>query len=139
MILHLNYEKEKKNPKNLHLLGRLSAEIVKELLNANVFIYPSAIENGCNAVQEAMLAGIPIIATYAGGLSTTIDNNITGILVNEGDPYVLAGAIVEILENYNEAISMGAIARKIASERHKPQKVVNEILNIYKSVLNDQK
>ena len=59
-----------------------------------------------------MLLGIPIIATYAGGLSTTIDNNVTGTLVNEGDPYVLAGAIFEIIENYNEAISDGRKCKK---------------------------
>ena len=89
--------------------------------------------------KKLCLLGIPIIATYAGGLSSVIDNNITGILVNEGDPYVLAGAIVEMLENYDEAISMGTNARKIALDRHNPQKVVNELLNIYKIILNEQK
>ena len=133
-------KKKKRNPRNLYLLGKLGVkEIVSELLNANVFVYPSAIENGCNAVQEAMLIGIPIIATYAGGLTTTIENNITGILVNEGDPYVLAGAIIEILERYNEAILMGKNARKIAFERHNPQTVINELLDIYKLILDEQK
>ena len=132
--------KKKINPQNLCLLGKLGAEeIVSELLNANVFVYPSAIENSPNAVEEAMLAGLPIIATYAGGLSTIIENNVTGILVNEGDPYVLAGAIVEMLENYDEGIYMGLNARKTALDRHNPQTVVNEFLNVYKVVLDEQK
>ena len=65
-------------------------------------------------------------------LNSVIDNNKTGILVNEGDPYVLAGAIIEMLENYDEAIKMGQKAREIALDRHNPQRVVNELLNIYK-------
>ena len=130
--------KKKINPQNLYLLGKLGAkEIVRELLNANVFVFPSAIENSPNAVEEAMLLGIPIIATYAGGLSTIIDNNETGILVNEGDPYVLAGAIIEIIENYNEAIARGKNARKVALNRHNPQKVVNGLLDIYKVILDE--
>ena len=113
--------KRKNKPKNLILLGRIGAQqIIQELLNANVFVYPSAIENSPNAVEEAMLSGIPIIATYAGGLNSIIDNNVTGTLVNEGDPYVFAGAIVEILENYNQAIFMGAIVKEIPLERHGP-------------------
>ena len=59
----------------------------------------------------------------------------TGILINERDPYVLAGAILEMLENYDEAIKMGQKAREIALERHNPKKVVYDLLNIFNSVL----
>lgn len=124
-------------PKNLKLLGRLnSQEIIKELLNANLFIYPSAIENGCNAVQEAMLCGIPIVATHAGGLSTTIEDKKTGVLVQEGDPYVLAGAIIEMLENEKETLELGKNARQIAHKRHLGSTIVENLINIYEKVLS---
>ena len=125
------------NPPSVKLLGNLgSDEIIKEMLNANIFIYPGAIENSCNAVQEAMLTGIPIIATYGGGLSTVLQDNYTGLLVNEGDPYVLAGAVIEVLENYDKAESMGRTARDVARERHHPRTVTDNLINIYKTVLN---
>ena len=128
----------KLNPRNLKLLGSLNAEeIVNQMLEANLFIYPSAIENSSNAVQEAMLLGIPIIATCAGGLTSIIEDKKTGILVNEGDPLVLAGAVIEMLENQNEAIKMAQKGREIALERLNPQKIVKELLNIYKIILNN--
>ncbi len=126
------------NPPNVKLLGNLGGdEIITEMLNANIFIYPGAIENSCNAVQEAMLTGIPIIATYGGGLSTVLQDKYTGLLVNEGDPYVLAGAIIEVLDNYERAVSMGVTAREVAREKHNPRIVSNTLINIYKTVLTN--
>ena len=127
------------NPRNLKLLGSLNAnEIINEMLRANIFIYPSAIENSSNAVEEAMLLGIPIIASFAGGMNTIIEDKKTGCLVNEGDPYVLAGAIIEMLENYDEAIKMGKKAREVALVRHEPQNVIDSLLNIYNCVLSNK-
>ena len=125
-------------PQNIKLLGTLNAEeIVDEMLNSNIFVYTSAIENGCNAVQEAMLLGIPIVTSYAGGVSSTIQDNETGVLVNEGDPYALAGAILELLENQDHAQKMGQKAREIALKRHDPQAVVKQVLDTYNIILND--
>jgi len=122
----------KKHLPSIVLLGPLNVhEIIKEILNANIFVYPSSIENGCNAVQEAMLLGIPIIACYSGGLTTTLQDKISGVLVNEGDPFVLAGAIIEMVENYSKAIELGNSARRIALERHNPKDIINDVKTIY--------
>jgi len=123
-------------PRKLFLLGKLdSKQLIEHMLVSDLFVYPSAIETSCNAVQEAMLVGIPIIATFAGGLSTTIDNNQTGILVQEGEPYSMVGAILETVERYENAIIMAKKARMVAHERHNPQKVVSELIKIYKTIL----
>lgn len=48
----------------VRFLGPLSAEeIVREQRQAQVFAYASFMENGCNAVQEAMLVGMPVVCT----------------------------------------------------------------------------
>lgn len=126
---------KKKTTHNIKLLGKGdSNEIIRQLLNANIFIFPSAIENSPNALEEAMLVGIPIISTYGGGISSIIKNYETGMLINEGDPYSLAGAIIEILENYNKAIEMGKKAREIALLRHNPKLIVENLINIYHKI-----
>lgn len=128
------------NSKKLSLLGRLSAkEIIKEMLKADLFIFPSAIENSPNALQEAMLIGMPIIATYAGGVSSLIENKVTGIMVPEGEPYSLAGAIIEVKNNYNKIYKIGANAREIASKRNNPKNVIDSLLFAYKEILEDNK
>lgn len=124
--------RKKVRVKGLKLLGNLdSGQIVNEMLKAHLYVYPSAIENGCNAVQEAMLVGMPIISTNSGGLSTTINDKKTGILVQEGDPYALAGAIIEIHNNYGIAKKFGDEARFIAHKRHNPKTIVENLKKIY--------
>ena len=49
-------------------LGRLDADrIVEELLAADVFVYPSHVDNSPNSVVEAMAVGVPIVASCVGG------------------------------------------------------------------------
>lgn len=71
------------------------------------FIFSIAIENSPYALEESMLIGILIISTFGGGISSVIDNNKTGILANEGDPYTLAGTIIEMLGNYKDVQKLG--------------------------------
>ncbi len=123
---------------NIHLLGRLTADkIVQEMMDADLFVYPSAMENGCNAVQEAMLVGVPIVATHAGGLSTTIKDYEYGILVQEGDPYVLVGAIVESFENYDRMVGMAFSARTAAKSRHDRSRVLSQLVEAYETIVMD--
>lgn len=121
----------------IQLLGALNEkELVSEMLNADLFIHPSHIENGSNSTSEAMLMGMPIIATFAGGIPTTIENKKEGLLVQDGDPYALAGAILELKQNRNLAIELGNNARATAVKRHDPERITNELLHIYSSIIN---
>ena len=89
------------------------------MLDADIFVYPSRIENGCNAVQEAMLLGMPIVCTNSGGMSSTISNKENGVLVQVEDPFHMAGAIIiELIENIDLAIEYGKNAKITAIKRH---------------------
>jgi glycosyltransferase involved in cell wall biosynthesis len=121
----------------IQLLGPLQEnELLKEMLNADLFVNPSHIENSSNGLCEAMLLGVPAIATYAGGTSSLLTDKKEGILIQDGDPYSLSGAIAELVRDRDYAKSLGANARKRAIARHDPDKIVSEVLNIYSSVLS---
>lgn len=123
---------------NVKFLGNLGPDaLVEELLQANCYIHPSHIENSPNSVCEAMLLGLPIIATYAGGTPSLINNEIEGIMVQDGDPYSLAGAIYELCHNVNLIKKISENATKKARERHSSDKVINDLLYAYNSVLID--
>lgn len=122
--------------KQIKFVGRLVAgDLIKEMLQADLFVFPSGIENSPNALQEAMLIGMPIIATHAGGVSSLIEHGQTGILVPEGEPYSLAGAILELKESKEMMIAMGSQARIVAMERNDPKRVVNSLLAVYEDIL----
>lgn len=117
------------------LLGSLQqTELINEMLNSDIFIHPSHIENGSNSTSEAMLLGMPVIATFAGGIPSTVENKKEGLLVQDGDPYALAGAILELKEDTNYAHELGNNARVTARIRHDPAKIMSDLLNIYSSI-----
>ena len=123
------------NENDIQLLGSLQEkELIDEMLGADVFIHPSHIDNSPNSVCEAMLLGMPVIATFTGGTPSIIKNKTEGLLVQDGDPYSLAGAIIEMKNNDNLAISFGKEARKEALRRHDKNKIINDLMNIYQSI-----
>jgi glycosyltransferase involved in cell wall biosynthesis len=122
----------------VNLLGPLQEEnLVNEMLKADMFVHASHIENSPNSVCEAMLLGMPVIATYAGGTASMLTDMKEGLLIQDGDPYALGGAIIELIQNRDFAKNLGDNARVRGISRNDPQKIVNDILNIYSSVVKD--
>lgn len=116
--------------------GRLDEEsLIHELLDSDIYIHPSHIENSSNSICEAMIIGMPVIATFAGGTGSLIDDNKDGVLIQDGDPYALAGAIYELANNLKYAIQLGQNARKRALERHDPDRILKQLLDCFKNVL----
>lgn len=117
------------------LLGKIEErELISQLLEANMYIMASHIENSPNNLCEAMILGLPIIATNVGGTSSLIKNDKDGILIQDGDPWVLAGSIVELFNDYDKAKKFGQNARTRAMVRHNPQTITNDLINIYNLV-----
>lgn len=120
---------------NVSFTGQMTGkELAKSLANVHCYVHPSHIENSPNSVCEAMLVGVPVIATYAGG-TPSIVNDDEGILVQDGDPFALAGAIVELLSSPQQMLKLSQNARRKALTRHDPEKVIRQVLHIYKKIL----
>lgn len=129
------------NPKtvNINLLGRKDASgMVSVFRKCHVFVQVSHIENSPNSLCEAMVMGMPIIASYAGGTSSLLDDGKEGVLVQDGDPYRLAGAIMGMKDEYQNAIEMGRKARARALVRHNPDNVIDELINAYQDIIADK-
>ncbi len=123
---------------NLILKGKLSEqELIDNLLESNLYVMPSHIENSPNNLCEAMMLGMPCIATFAGGTGSLLQNGEEGVLIQDGDPWVMAGAIVEYTNNKQKFIKFGQNARKKATIRHDKNKITNDLLKIYKEITND--
>jgi glycosyltransferase involved in cell wall biosynthesis len=121
--------------KNIEFLGKADENVLKDsILNCNVYVAISHIENSPNSLCEALLIGAPCIATHAGGTSNFIQDRSNGILIQDGDAYSMAGAITELSENYNFAESLGRNARAEALKRHDKTKIVSDLLSIYQKI-----
>ena len=76
--------------------GSVPASTIKQgLLLCDCYVHPSYIENSSNAIAEAQLLGVPVIAQYVGGNPTMLKDN-SGILVAPNEPYVMAAKILQM-------------------------------------------
>jgi len=126
--------------KNLRLLGLCDENsLIKKMLDANIYVTVSHIENSPNNLCEAMVLGMPCIATYAGGTGSIIQNFQNGLIVQDGDPWVLCGAILELINDYPSAVQLGRNARKTALRRHDPEEIAKQLLNHYTYIIKSTK
>ena len=135
-ISYILKKKYKFKENEIHLLGTLQEnDLIQEMLNADLFLHPSHIDNSPNSLCEAMLIGMPIIATFAGGIPSILGDKKEGLLFQDGDPYSLAGAIIELIENRDFTNNLAINARQRALNRHDPGKIKNNLLQIYSSII----
>ena len=78
----------------VQFLGSIPPGSVRGCLRqADAFVLNSTYEGLPHVVLEAMSAGVPVIATDAGGTSEVVENNVTGLLVPANDAAALKAAI----------------------------------------------
>jgi glycosyltransferase involved in cell wall biosynthesis len=122
--------------KALILLGDISEQhLIEKLLEADIYVMPSHIENSSNSLCEAMLLGMPCITTLAGGSSTILKDKEEGLVIQDGDPWSMAGAILELVNSPETAAMYGQNARRKATVRHNPASIVDNLMLIYNSLL----
>lgn len=135
-ILKRKYKRDV-NFSTFSFLGKVSADsLVNKLCDSDIFIHPSYIENSSNSICEAMSLGMPVIATNVGGTSSLIQDGTDGVLVQEGDPYSLAAAIIDLINNYDYARLLGKNAREKSKVRHDPELITKKMLDIYEEVIS---
>ncbi|MDN3655838.1 glycosyltransferase family 4 protein [Ferruginibacter paludis] len=118
--------------------GSVNADtLVTQLKKCHFFIHPSYIDNSPNSVCEAMLLGMPVLASSVGGIKTLINNGENGYLFNPHDKYDLAGLIVHLIHNYNKATDAGKNARATAVKRHDSDTIIADINKMYYDVKNE--
>lgn len=117
-------------------LGQQSeSEMIEQYCNANVFVSASTIENSSNSIGEAMLLGMPIVASDVGGIKSLMEHNKEGILYQETAPYMLAEGVFRIFENDSLACRLGENAHKKAYMIHDKERNRESLLAIYKEII----
>lgn len=82
----------------------------------DVYVQTSEHEGLPGAVREAMLAGLPVVATRVGGTEEIVVPGETGFLVERGDARGLADAILQLQSDPELARRMGEAGRRRAEE-----------------------
>lgn len=105
----------------LFITGAIPYEsVIKEMLSANVFVLPTYTEGFPNVIIESMACGCPIVTCPVGAIPEMLNingNEPCGICVPPKDTEALKNAIINMLENPQQASVMGKNARdRVLSE-----------------------
>lgn len=121
------------------LLGRISyAAIQDEMSRAAVFALVSLEENSPMAIEEAMAASVPIVASNRCGMPYLVRDGESGFLVNPTDPDDIACRLRALLENDDLRRSMGDKGKEIALDRFHPAKVAARTREVYLRASEDR-
>jgi glycosyltransferase involved in cell wall biosynthesis len=104
---------------NCEVLGLLAPEAVSAwLARADIFCMPTRREPFGIAVVEAMLAGLPVVATNVGALPEIVENGVTGFLVESGDEAGLAAVLSALLADAEKRRAFGRQGAAVARQRY---------------------
>jgi len=109
-------------------------EMCERYLRSHVFVCPSSIENSPNSLGEAMILGVPCVASYVGGIPDMLEHEKEGFLYQGDAPYMLAHYICELFLNNKVALEFSKAARESAKKRHCKDKNMKQLLKIYDSL-----
>lgn len=99
---------------NIHWLG-FRQDVADILKQADIFLLPSVSEGFSISTVEAMMAGVPVVATRSGGPEEIISDRNTGTLIPVQD----AGAIVRALQNLKDPAIRDSVTEKARESAQK--------------------
>jgi len=107
-----------------------------ELTAFDVFALPSRFEGFPLALLEAMLAGLPPVATDVGSVAEAIVDGQTGLLVKSDDVDGLAAALLGLLDDEQRAEQLGQAARAHVLANFSPAVPAKAFEALYKEILS---
>lgn len=105
----------------------------------DLFVLSSITEGIPVALLEAMVKGIPIVATNVGGIPEVIQDGLNGLLVQAGHPENLAHAILNMLEHEDIKARLGRAARARIIESFAVTQICREYATLYEALLSEAK
>ncbi|MBV8236271.1 MAG: glycosyltransferase family 1 protein [Acidimicrobiia bacterium] len=119
---------------NTEFLGFLHGdELARAAASLDVFVHTGANETFCQALQEAMAAGVPVVAPAAGGPLDLVRHGATGFLYPPGDEGHLAEAVRTLVGDKPLRRRLGAAARESVLHRTWPA-VVDDLISRYRTL-----
>lgn len=122
------------NPMEILLSGYSLPTDHFSLITANYFLFPSWYEGFSGALVEAMMAGIPIIASDIPMNLEAVTDGKTALTFKVGDPQDLFSKMKVALEHPEQMAAMGKEARREAEARFDIEKIARDYEGVVKRI-----
>jgi glycosyltransferase involved in cell wall biosynthesis len=93
----------------LLMLGHRT-DAVRVMGSCDLFCLASHREGLPVALMEAMVLGLPVVATRVGGIPEVVEDGVEGSLVPPRDPAALADAVLDLVHDGDRRVRMGEAA-----------------------------
>jgi glycosyltransferase involved in cell wall biosynthesis len=113
----------------LRMLG-YRADIPALLAAADIFTLPSRFEGLPMSIIEAMLTGLPVVASNVRGPAEQVVDGLTGLSIPPGDPAALASALGRLAGDPDLRARMGQAGRQRALDHYDEAKVLTRTLDL---------
>lgn len=135
----LNLVKKFKINKNcIKFVGYLNSEqMMHYYLKSNVFVLPSVIENSPNSLGEAMMLGVPSVASRVGGVPDMIENGTDGFVYPSNEPKLLAKNVISIFNDKEIALQISKNAKTKARKFFNKEEAIKTTVDTYRKVLGE--
>lgn len=107
------------------------SDVVPLLKSADLFAFPSESEGLPNAVIEASLAGLPVVASSIGPVLEVVKDRESALIFETGSSEQLAEAVAELIADPNFAQRLALNAKKHAESRFKLESTLEKLSIAY--------
>jgi glycosyltransferase involved in cell wall biosynthesis len=97
------------------------------------------LSENCGGVHEAMVAGVPVIASHVGGLPELVIDGVTGWLVPPRQPHVLARTILEVLDAPQLRAQRAARGAQLVRTMFDVTRTAPEVGAVYRHLVDPQR
>jgi glycosyltransferase involved in cell wall biosynthesis len=103
--------------------------------HADLLVHPALREGLGICLLEAQAAGVPVVASRAGGIPEAVADSVSGLLVPPQEPLALAAAVTELLRNPGERTRLGTGGRAHIAQHFSLEALVSGNLRVYEELL----
>ena len=125
--------------RNKLIITGMRSDIPQLLSIMDAFVLPSWREGMPRTIIEAMMMGLPVIATNIRGSREEVVDGETGILVPLRDPLSLCSAIDTLYSNRELSLKMGSAGRKRALALYDETNIVKLQIDIINQHINNKR
>lgn len=118
----------------VHFVG-LVDNAANFLAALNLYVQPSRFEGMPNATMEAMMAGLPVIATRVDGALDILEDGVTGVLTDMDRPDQLESALQRLAGDRDAAQELGRNARERMERDFSVETMVARYDALYRELL----
>ncbi|HEY1404418.1 MAG TPA: glycosyltransferase family 4 protein, partial [Pyrinomonadaceae bacterium] len=119
---------------HVRLIGHVS-DLTPLISSLDLYVSASRAEAFGLATLEALMCGVPVVATATDGAREMIEDGVTGTLAPVGDAASLARIMLELLRNDDERTRISERAREESRARFSLERMVDATENVYREAL----